>query len=31
MKVRVAPTGTGKTISLVLRYLEPIASGPPLR
>jgi ATP-dependent exoDNAse (exonuclease V) beta subunit len=31
MKVRVASAGTGKTTSLVLHYLEPIASGPPLR
>lgn len=31
MKVRVASAGTGKTSSLVLRYLELIASGTPLR
>jgi len=31
MKVRVASAGTGKTTSLVLRYLELIASGTPLR
>lgn len=31
MKVRVASAGTGKTASLVLRYLELIASGKPLR
>ncbi|WP_147372924.1 UvrD-helicase domain-containing protein, partial [Calidithermus terrae] len=31
MKVRVASAGTGKTASLVLRYLELIASGTPLR
>ena len=31
MKVRVASAGTGKTTSLVLRYLELIASGIPLR
>ncbi|MGL4612227.1 MAG: UvrD-helicase domain-containing protein [Trueperaceae bacterium] len=31
MKVRVASAGTGKTTSLVLRYLELIRSGTPLR
>lgn len=31
MKVRVASAGTGKTTSLVLRYLELIGSGTPLR
>lgn len=31
MKLRVASAGTGKTASLVLRYLELIASGTPLR
>ena len=31
MKVRVASAGTGKTTSLVLRYLELISSGIPLR
>ena len=31
MKVRVASAGTGKTTSLVLRYLELIASGTPVR
>ncbi len=31
MKVRIASAGTGKTASLVLRYLELIASGTPLR
>ncbi len=31
MKVRVASAGTGKTTSLVRRYLELIASGTPLR
>lgn len=31
MKVRVASAGTGKTASLVLRYLELIAGGTPLR
>lgn len=31
MRVRVASAGTGKTASLVLRYLELIASGTPLR
>ena len=31
MKVRVASAGTGKTASLVLRYLELIAKGTPLR
>lgn len=31
MRVRVASAGTGKTTSLVLRYLELIASGMPLR
>jgi len=31
MKVRVASAGTGKTTSLVLRYLELLASGIPLR
>ncbi|GIW37259.1 MAG: ATP-dependent DNA helicase [Meiothermus sp.] len=31
MKVRVASAGTGKTASLVLRYLELISSGTPLR
>jgi ATP-dependent helicase/nuclease subunit A len=31
MKVRVASAGTGKTTSLVLRYLELIASDMPLR
>lgn len=31
MKVRVASAGTGKTTSLVLRYLELIADGAPLR
>ncbi|MEM7734898.1 MAG: UvrD-helicase domain-containing protein [Deinococcota bacterium] len=31
MKVRVASAGTGKTTSLVLRYLELLASGTPLR
>lgn len=31
MKVRVASAGTGKTTSLVLRYLEVIGSGTPLR
>jgi ATP-dependent exoDNAse (exonuclease V) beta subunit len=31
MKVRVASAGTGKTTSLVLRYLELLASGVPLR
>ena len=31
MKVRVASAGTGKTTSLVLRYLELIESGTPLR
>ncbi len=31
MKVRVASAGTGKTASLVLRYLELIAAGTPLR
>lgn len=31
MKVRVASAGTGKTTSLVLRYLELIALGIPLR
>ena len=31
MKVRVASAGTGKTTSLVLRYLELIASDTPLR
>lgn len=31
MKVRIASAGTGKTTSLVLRYLELIASGTPLR
>ena len=31
MKVRVASAGTGKTTSLVLRYLDLVASGTPLR
>ncbi len=31
MKVRVASAGTGKTTSLVLRYLELIGQGVPLR
>ena len=31
MKVRVASAGTGKTTSLVLRYLQLIAKGTPLR
>lgn len=31
MKVRVASAGTGKTASLVLRYLDLIAGGMPLR
>lgn len=31
MKVRVASAGTGKTTSLVLRYLELIGCGVPLR
>ncbi|MCA9836492.1 MAG: UvrD-helicase domain-containing protein [Trueperaceae bacterium] len=31
MKVRVASAGTGKTTSLVLRYLQLIAQGTPLR
>ena len=31
MKVRVASAGTGKTTSLVLRYLELVAAGTPLR
>lgn len=31
MKVRVASAGTGKTASLVRRYLELIAGGTPLR
>lgn len=31
MKVRVASAGTGKTTSLVRRYLELVASGVPLR
>ncbi len=31
MKVRVASAGTGKTTSLVFRYLELIASGTPMR
>ena len=31
MKVRVASAGTGKTTSLVRRYLELIAGGVPLR
>ena len=31
MKVRVASAGTGKTASLVLRYLDLIAAGTPLR
>ena len=31
MKVRVASAGTGKTTSLVLRYLELLSSGTPLR
>lgn len=31
MRVRVASAGTGKTTSLVLRYLELIAAGTPLR
>lgn len=31
MKVRVASAGTGKTTSLVLRYLELVAQGTPLR
>ena len=31
MKVRVASAGTGKTTSLVLRYLELISLGTPLR
>ena len=31
MRVRVASAGTGKTTSLVLSYLEVIASGVPLR
>ena len=31
MKVRVASAGTGKTTSLVLRYLELIGCGTPLR
>ncbi|MDZ7706114.1 MAG: UvrD-helicase domain-containing protein [Trueperaceae bacterium] len=31
MKVRVASAGTGKTTSLVLRYLELIGRGTPLR
>ncbi|HEX7005224.1 MAG TPA: UvrD-helicase domain-containing protein [Trueperaceae bacterium] len=31
MRVRVASAGTGKTTSLVLRYLELIATGTPLR
>ncbi|MER3484310.1 MAG: hypothetical protein C4332_15345, partial [Meiothermus sp.] len=31
MKVRVASAGTGKTASLVLRYLELISGGTPLR
>lgn len=31
MKVRIASAGTGKTASLVLRYLQLIASGTPLR
>jgi len=31
VKVRVASAGTGKTASLVLRYLELIAKGTPLR
>lgn len=31
MKVRIASAGTGKTTSLVLRYLELIGAGTPLR
>jgi ATP-dependent exoDNAse (exonuclease V) beta subunit len=31
MKIRVASAGTGKTASLVLRYLDLIAGGVPLR
>ncbi|MDQ3458329.1 MAG: UvrD-helicase domain-containing protein, partial [Deinococcota bacterium] len=31
MKVRVASAGTGKTTSLVLRYLALVAAGTPLR
>lgn len=31
MKVRVASAGTGKTTSLVLRYLELVGAGTPLR
>ena len=31
MKVRVASAGTGKTTSLVRRYLELVAEGVPLR
>ncbi len=31
MKVRVASAGTGKTTSLVLRYVQLIAQGTPLR
>lgn len=31
MKVRVASAGTGKTTSLVLRYMQLIAKGTPLR
>ena len=31
MRVRVASAGTGKTTSLVLRYLQLIAQGTPLR
>ncbi len=31
MRVRVASAGTGKTYSLVMRYLELIAGGTPLR
>ncbi|MBW7915321.1 MAG: UvrD-helicase domain-containing protein, partial [Trueperaceae bacterium] len=30
MRVRIASAGTGKTTSLVLRYLELIDSGVPL-
>ncbi|MEZ4630207.1 MAG: UvrD-helicase domain-containing protein [Deinococcales bacterium] len=31
VKVRIASAGTGKTTSLILRYLELLASGIPLR
>ncbi|HZW98466.1 MAG TPA: UvrD-helicase domain-containing protein, partial [Trueperaceae bacterium] len=31
VRVRVASAGTGKTTSLVTRYLELIGSGVPLR